>query len=163
VTQPLRIRRFRGSDLEVVFTLHKIGLAQVGLAPGDGVYYDDDFPHISEIYLEDRGEFLVGEVVGRVIAMGGLRRVDHTTAEMCRLRVHPHFQRRGYGTLIVRRLEGRARELGYVRLCGDTTDRQVAALALYRKAGWREVRRETRPGAVVIYVEKRLNSLAFSR
>ena len=48
--------------------------------------------------------------------MGGLRRVDDQTAEMCRMRVHPEFQRRGFGAQMVVALEERAIELGYVRL-----------------------------------------------
>ncbi|MBG0832774.1 GNAT family N-acetyltransferase [Planomonospora sp. ID67723] len=151
------IRRYRWSDLESVWALHQICLAQVGLAPGDGVWYDDDFPRINEIYLADRGEFLVGERSGgRVVAMGGIRRIDDESAEMCRLRVHPEFQRRGYGARMVAALETRAIELGYLRLRGDTTLNQPAAIELYRKYGWREIRREDRSGCVVIYGEKEL-------
>lgn len=153
----LRLRRYRWSDLESVWTLHQICLAQVGLAPGDGVYYEDDFPRINEIYLADRGEFLVGEIAGgRVVAMGGLRRIDDQTVEMCRMRVHPEFQRRGFGAQMVAALEARAIELGYVRLRGDTTLNQPAAIELYRKYGWRETGREQRGGYVVLYGEKDL-------
>ncbi|MFC4062525.1 GNAT family N-acetyltransferase [Planomonospora corallina] len=154
-----RIRRYRWSDLEAVCALHQICLAQVGLAPGDGVWYDDDFPKINEVYLADRGEFLVGEAGGRVVSMGGLRRVDDETAEMCRLRVHPEHQRRGYGARMVAALEGRAVELGYTRLRGDTTLNQPAAIELYRKYGWREIRREERGGCVVLYGEKDLTGV----
>ncbi|MBG0815750.1 GNAT family N-acetyltransferase [Planomonospora sp. ID82291] len=154
----LRIRRYRWSDLEAVCALHQICLAQVGLAPGDGVWYDDDFPRINEVYLADRGEFLVGEAGGRVVAMGGLRRIDDEVAEMCRLRVHPEFQRQGYGARTVLSLEARAVELGYGRLLCDTTLNQCAAIGLYRKYGWREIRREERGGYVVLYWEKDLTS-----
>jgi ribosomal protein S18 acetylase RimI-like enzyme len=154
---PLRVRRYRWSDLDAVWALHQISLAQVGLAPGDGVYYDDDFPRISEVYLADRGEFLVGEIPGgRIVAMGGLRRLDNETAEMCRLRVHPEYQRRGYGAQILELLEQRARELGYSLLRGDTTLQQGAAIELYRKYGWRELSREVRGDSVVLYGEKSL-------
>ncbi|GAA0977166.1 GNAT family N-acetyltransferase [Acrocarpospora macrocephala] len=154
---PLRVRRYRWSDLDQVWALHQISLAQVGLAPGDGVYYEDDFPRISEVYLADRGEFLVGEVPGgRIVAMGGLRRLDEDTAEMCRLRVHPEYQRRGYGAQILELLEQRACELGYSLLRGDTTLQQGAAIELYRKYGWRELSREVRGDAVVLYGEKSL-------
>jgi GNAT superfamily N-acetyltransferase len=163
----LRIRRYRWSDLDPVWSLHQVGLAQVGLAPGDGVYYDDDFPRITEIYLAAGGDFVVGEVAGcGIVAMGGLRRVDDQTAEMCRLRVHPDYQRRGYGAQIMQELEVRARGLGYSLLRGDTTLRQVAALELYRKSGWRELRREVRGDMVVLYGEKQLNAVVsplFSR
>lgn len=156
----LAIRRYRWTDLEAVWALHRICLAQVGLASGDGVYYDDDLPRIHEIYLADRGEFLVGEVmVGRaprVVAMGGLRRVDAEVAEMCRLRVHPEFQRRGYGERMLRALEARAVDLGYRVVRGDTTLNQRAAMALYAKYGWRETRRENVGGLTVVYGEKSL-------
>jgi len=151
-----RIRRYRWSDLEAVTALHQIGLAQVGLAPGDGVYYDDDFPRIHEIYLDDHGEFLVGVLDGRVIAMGGLRRVTGQEAEVCRMRVHPEHQRRGYGERILLRLEERAAELGYRRLRCDTTVNQIAAMALYRKHGWVETGRRPVGGLTVVYFEKDL-------
>jgi ribosomal protein S18 acetylase RimI-like enzyme len=156
----LGIRQYRWPDLDAVWALHQISLAQVGLLPGDGVYYDDDFPRISEVYLADRGDFLVGEVPGAgIVAMGGLRRIDDQTAEMCRLRVHPQHQRRGYGAQMMEALEERARRLGYSLLRGDTTLQQVAALELYRKSGWRELRREVHGNMVVLYGEKRLNAV----
>jgi ribosomal protein S18 acetylase RimI-like enzyme len=153
----LLIRRYRWSDREAVWELHRTCLAQVGITDGDGVYYEDDMPRITQIYLADRGEFLVGEIEGHgIVAMGGLRRVDDETAEMCRLRVHPDFQRQGFGARLIEALEESARKLGYRLLCGDTTMRQGAALELYRKYGWREVRREERGGLVVVYGEKTL-------
>ncbi|MEV6982221.1 GNAT family N-acetyltransferase [Sphaerisporangium sp. NPDC051017] len=153
----LVLRRYRWSDREAVWDLHRTCLSQVGITMGDGVYYDDDIPRINEVYLADRGEFLVGEVEGAgIVAMGGLRRVDDDCAELCRLRVRPDFQRRGFGTLVIDALEEAARRLGYSRLRGDTTLRQGAALELYRKYGWREVRREDRGGLVVVYGEKPL-------
>lgn len=158
MTAPLRIRRYQPSDLDVVWALHSIALAQVGLGPGDGIYYDDDLPRIKEIYLSGGGDFLVGQVprVG-IVAMGGLRRIDDRAAEMCRLRVHPDHQRRGYGERMAQALEARARQLGYSVLRGDTTLRQVAALRLYRKSGWQELRREVRGADVVLYGEKHLD------
>ncbi|GAB3903988.1 hypothetical protein GCM10027612_71200 [Microbispora bryophytorum subsp. camponoti] len=83
-----------------------------------------------------------------------------------RLRVHPDHQRRGYGARIAQELEDRASRLGYRTLRGDTTLRQVAALELYRKSGWRELRREVCGDNVVIYIEKQLNAVVsplFSR
>ncbi|GAA2879624.1 GNAT family N-acetyltransferase [Nonomuraea rubra] len=152
----LTIRRYRWSDLDTILALHRICLAEVGLVPGDGVYYDDDFPRIQEIYLACGGDFLVGETGSRVVAMGGLRPVDTGTAEICRLRVHPEFQRRGYGAAMLIALERRAVELGFHSVRGDTTLNQEAALALYERQGWRELSREQVGGLTVVYGEKRL-------
>ncbi|WP_433431664.1 GNAT family N-acetyltransferase [Nonomuraea sp. CA-141351] len=152
----LEIRRYRWSDLDTILALHRICLAEVGLMPGDGVYYDDDFPRIQEIYVACGGDFLVGEVDARVVAMGGLKPVDTCTAEICRLRVHPEHQRRGFGEAMLHALEQRAAELGFERLRGDTTLNQGAALALYERRGWRELSRQRVGDLTVIYGEKRL-------
>ncbi|WP_219461967.1 GNAT family N-acetyltransferase [Nonomuraea rhizosphaerae] len=152
----LKIRRYRWSDLDTILALHQICLAEVGLAPGDGVYYDDDFPRIQELYLACGGDFLVGEIGSRVVAMGGLRPIDSETAEVCRLRVHPGFQRRGFGATMLRALEHRAVELGFTAIRGDTTLNQGAALALYERHGWRETSRRQVGELVVVYGEKRL-------
>ncbi|WP_113701114.1 GNAT family N-acetyltransferase [Nonomuraea lactucae] len=152
----LKIRRYRWSDLDTILALHQVSLAEVGLFPGDGVYYDDDFPRIQEIYLACGGDFLVGELGGRVVAMGGLKPIDSATVELCRLRVHPEFQRRGHGSTMLMKLESRAVELGFRTLRGDTTLRQEAALALYERHGWREISRTRVADLVVVYLEKRL-------
>ncbi|MBE1530296.1 GNAT family N-acetyltransferase [Actinomadura algeriensis] len=171
----LRLRRYRPADHGVVLALHREGLAQVGLRPGDGVYYDHDFFRMEDIYLRNDGEFLVAELEGGIVAMGGLRRADlvpggHARAfggfslggggldavEMVRLRVLPALQRRGYGAAMVTALEQRAAEFGYRILRADTTELQEPALALYRRFGWTETRRESIGGIVNIYIEKPL-------
>ncbi|XVQ09249.1 GNAT family N-acetyltransferase [Spirillospora sp. CA-255316] len=171
----LRLRRYRAADHDTVLELHREGLAQVGLRPGDGVYYDHDFFRMEDIYLRNDGEFIVGELDGRIVAMGGLRRADLVPAgrdralggyvtggpaldavEMVRLRVHRRAQRRGYGRAVVAALEERAAEYGYRVLRADTTELQGPALQLYRDFGWTETRREVIGGIVNIYLEKPL-------
>ncbi|MBA9004092.1 MULTISPECIES: GNAT family N-acetyltransferase [Thermomonospora] len=173
----LLIRRYTPRDHAAVLDLHRQGLAQVGLRPGDGVYYEYDLFQIEDIYLRRTGEFVVGELGGRVVAMGGLRRADiiatgvtrahggyaiglpprTDTAEMVRLRVDAQVRRRGYGSAIVAALEERSVELGYRTLHCDTTDLQEPAMRLYRRAGWRETRREPIGGITNVYFEKTLD------
>ena len=152
----LRIRRYTSADNATVFALHRECLAQVGVRPGDGVYYDDDFARVEETYLRAGGEFVVGEAGGRIAAIGGLRRIDAVTAEMVRLRVRPDQQGQGYGAAVVAVLEERAVELGYQVLRADTTVKQPVAMELYRSSGWREINRSVTGATVTIYFEKRL-------
>jgi GNAT superfamily N-acetyltransferase len=154
----LRIRRYASADLTTVFALHQECLAQVGLLPGDGVYYDDDFARMEEVYLQARGEFLVGEVGGEIAAIGGLKRIDGVTAEMVRLRVRPDEQGKGYGAAVVTVLEERAAELGYRVLRADTTVKQPVALELYRSFGWCEIDRRITGETVTVYFEKSLHA-----
>jgi ribosomal protein S18 acetylase RimI-like enzyme len=100
--------------------------------------WDRDFQDITGVYLNNRGEFLVGLCTDKIVAMGALRKQSETIAEIKRMRVHPDYWRRGFGQAIYDRLEARAVELGYRRLVLDTTTQQGAARALYKKNGYRE-------------------------
>jgi GNAT superfamily N-acetyltransferase len=162
----LRIRRYRRTEFDTVLTLHREGLAQVGLRPGDGIYYEYDLFQMDRLYLSNGGEFLVGELTSNsphtdrpIVAMGGLRRYsqdDPGIGEMVRLRVRHHVQRRGYGAAMVAALEQRAAELGYRELRADTTEYQTAALELYRGFGWHETTRDSINGITNIYLAKTL-------
>lgn len=131
------LRQYRPHDLEAVLALNRVGLAQVGIRPGDGVYSEDDLRNVDEVYLDGRGEFLVGETKGEIVTMGGVRFRDATTAEVARMRTHPTVQRRGYGRVLLRHLERRASDLGYRRLWLVTGVHQTAAITLYEKEGYR--------------------------
>jgi GNAT superfamily N-acetyltransferase len=151
----LELRRFDDADTEAVGELHDLALADAGAHLGSGPW-DDDLRSIRSSYLQDGGEFLVGWLDGRLVAMGALRHVTGAAAEIKRMRVHPRFQRRGFGRAVLARLEERAREIGYSRLRLDTTIMQTAAQALYAREGYSKVGRGQLAGVAVIYYEKRL-------
>jgi GNAT superfamily N-acetyltransferase len=151
----LELRRFEDADGPAVRDLHDVALADAGAHLGNGPW-DDDLRSISSAYLQDGGEFLVGLLDGRLVAMGALRHVTDSVAEIKRMRVHPGFQRRGFGRLVLARLEEQASTLGYSKLRLDTTVMQRAAQALYQRKGYREVGRGQLAGVEVIYYEKRL-------
>ena len=154
----LEIRRYREPDHDAVWDLHNVALHAVGAHAGNGPF-DDDLHHVLDIYERDRGEFLVGLLAGRIVAMGALRRRGPDTAEITRMRVLPGMQRRGFGRIILRRLEARARELGYRRLVLKTTERQTAALGLYRAEGFVETGRDVVAGMRCVDFAKPLDDL----
>jgi ribosomal protein S18 acetylase RimI-like enzyme len=151
----LHIRRYRPQDHDAVWSLHNLALHAVGAHGGNGPW-DDDVHHVCEAYLQAGGEFLVGTLNGRIVAMGGMRRVSADRAEITRMRVQPDCQRRGFGRAILARLLARARELGFRQLFLDTTVGQVAAQELYRSSGFVEAGRRKYAGFDVIRFEKDL-------
>ena len=153
--KPLTIRRYREADHGEVFALHNLALHQVGAHAGNGPW-DDDLHHVEELYLQDGGEFVVGVVGGRIVAMGALRRLSPERAAVTRMRVHPDFQRRGHGQAILECIEARAAELGYTTLCLETTSGQAAAQKLYARNRYVETGRRMEHGFEVIGYEKRL-------
>lgn len=149
----LEIRRYRASDYDEVWKLHILGLQHVGAYLGDGPW-DNDLHHIEQAYLYNCGEFLVGTIDGRIVAMGAFRKTSDERAEIKRMRVHPDFQGRGYGQMILDELEQRAKEAGYTLLHLDTSVVQIAAQKLYMKNGYKETGRETHRGLECILFEK---------
>ncbi len=136
----MRIRRYEPEDREAVWRLHNEALDEVGAHLGNGPW-DDDLYEIEGVYLEAGGEFLVGVVDGRVVAMGALRRISPGEAEIKRMRVQPALQGRGHGQALLEALHRRAAELGYSTLRLDTAVRQRAARRLYERNGYMESRR----------------------
>lgn len=112
---------------------------------------EPDLEDVEASYLEAGGEFLVGTLDGRIVAMGALRPPEwyitdlvdcgDVTAELKRLRVDPVHQRRGFGGAILDALTGRARELGYAEFVLDTTPGQTGAQRFFEANGFRRIGR----------------------
>ncbi|WP_166174868.1 GNAT family N-acetyltransferase [Rubrobacter tropicus] len=149
----LTIRRYRPGDREAVRNLHDEALNEVGAHLGSGPW-DEDLDAIESVYLEGGGEFLVGTLEGKVVAMGALLRTSDERAQVTRMRVSPNLQGRGIGQELLDRLHGRAAELGYASLHLDTTAQQVAAQRLYEKNGYRETGRGTVGPFRCLYYER---------
>jgi ribosomal protein S18 acetylase RimI-like enzyme len=153
----MEIRRYCHTDSDAIWELHILGLQHAGAYAGDGPW-DDDLHHIDEVYLHNRGEFLVGVHEGRIIAMGAFRKTDNERAEIKRMRVHPDFHGHGYGQMILQELEVQAIAMGYSILHLDTSTIQLAAQSLYRKNGFKETGEvKVRRGFTEIFFEKRLS------
>ncbi len=150
----LEVRRFQDGDAGAVWELHRS--ADDDGHRGNGPW-DEDLRSIRSFYIEDGGEFFVGVLEGRLVAMGALRHVTGSVAELKRLGVHPAFRRRGFGRMLLEGLEDRARELGYRKLRLDAPVRQTAAHDLFVAAGYRQVGRGQLAGVEVIYFEKRIH------
>jgi ribosomal protein S18 acetylase RimI-like enzyme len=138
--QELTIRSYLPSDREAVRDLHVTALEAVGARAIDpeGRGIDADFADIDGVYLRNGGEFLVGLLGDRIVAIGALKRSSSTVAEITRMRVHPQFWRRGYGENMLRHLEIAAGSRGCTELWLDTLPIQRAAQHLYIKNGFRE-------------------------
>ncbi len=151
----LIIRQYQLSDKKEIFDLHVRALENVGAHMYTGKW-EKDFDDIEGIYLNNRGEFLVGTIDNKIVAMGGLRKMTDEIVEVRRMRVEPVCQRKGYGQIILNALEKKARELGYKIIQLNTSLKQVSAQKFYEKNGYKEIRREKEGWIVdnIIYRKK---------
>lgn len=137
----LVIRQYRPSDKEEVFQLHVRALKNEDAYLYTGKW-EKDFEDIEGIYLNNRGEFLVGAIDNKIVAMGGLRKMTNDIVELRRMRVDPVFQRKGYGQMILDVLEKKALELEYKIIELNTSLKQLPAQKFYEKNGYVELKRE---------------------
>lgn len=151
----LFIRDYKIEDHDEVQKLHEVALKATGAYVSTG-NWNDDFKDIEGIYLKTGGEFVVGIVDCKIVAMGAFRKISEDVAEIKRMRVHPDFQRQGFGQKIYNELENRAKTKGFTKLVLDTTPIQAAALKFYAKNGFKETHRTNNSGIEMIYFEKRL-------
>jgi ribosomal protein S18 acetylase RimI-like enzyme len=139
----LVIRRYLSTDCSAVWDLHVKALEAVGARAEDadvrGV--NDDLKDIERMYLKSGGEFLVGLLDRQIVAMGALKRLSPSVAEVTRMRVDPIHWRRGHGQAVLQRLETAAIKFRYSEIWLDTLPIQTAAQALYRKNGYTEFAR----------------------
>lgn len=149
------LRRYTPADRESVEYLHVHAIQQTGAYLGRGPW-DNDVYAIEEAYLNNQGEFLIGEWDGVFVAMGAFHRTSPERAEIKRMRVVPEFQGRGLGQIILSELEARARAMSYTTLHLDTSVLQIAAQKLYEKNGFHEVGKDNYGGLDVILYEKQL-------
>ena len=148
------IREFRDEDAPILWALNSL--------PNIGATADPDvplrllpaaeppvgFPDLADVrgcFVDVGGDFLVAELGGCIVGMGGIRPNPAGQAEVLRIRVHPAARRRGVGRELMAALEKRANELGLPEMHLDTATNQPEAIAFYRSLGYREIGREHQP------------------
>lgn len=152
----VEFRRFAAPDAEAVLALHADALRATNALIELPGYYAD-LEDIEGAYLAAGGEFLVGELDARVVALGGVQVLERDTAAIRRLRVAPDLQGRGLGKELLARLERAAAARGCVRIALDTTVNQHAAQTLFAAAGYWQVRRGSKGGPLeTLFYEKDL-------
>ena len=82
--------------------------------------------------------FLVARVNERAIGCGALRRHDDELGEIKRMYVDPRVRGRAIGRRLLQALEAEAARQGLARLALETGVSQPEAIALYRRAGFRD-------------------------
>jgi GNAT superfamily N-acetyltransferase len=98
---------------------------------------------LHDLFSEARGNaFWVVEADGQIIGMFGIERRGDESMELRRMYLDRRHRGRGIAQRMLACAETRARELGFSKLVLCTAEVQNAAIAFYRKSGYRLVRTE---------------------
>jgi GNAT superfamily N-acetyltransferase len=133
----MHLIRYRAEYQEPMLALHRSAIE--GFTLGMSQQQDEaDLVAVEDVYLRSGGEFLLGLIGERLVAMGGFKRLSDEIAELRRMRIARDLQGQGYGTLMLRELERRAFQAGIGTLCLHTAQRRPMTLEFYRKHGYQE-------------------------
>ena len=127
------------------------------LAHYDRIGYLADLDAFEREYGEGDGAFLVLKDAAGVQGCGGVHRLEGSRGELARLWLRREARGKGWGERIIAELFRRAAAIGYRELYLDTSHRCTAALALFRKHGFRECERY-KESIGDIYMKKSLES-----
>lgn len=92
-------------------------------------------------WRREGGDLLVARLDGQVVGLGGLAPLGKGCVELCKLHVRPACQGLGVGRRLVETLIDRARLRGFTRIELHVTATQKAAIRLYERLAFQEVKR----------------------
>jgi putative acetyltransferase len=98
---------------------------------------------LADYYAEKNGAFFVAYDGDRLAGTFGLENLGTPSAELRRMYVDAAYRRRGLARTMLDYAERTCREAGTAVLTLSTSELQQAALAFYRKSGYRLAREET--------------------
>jgi GNAT superfamily N-acetyltransferase len=98
---------------------------------------------LQDIFSEaKRNAFWVVEIDAQIVGMFGIESRSGEATELRRMYLDRPFRGRGIAQRMLQCAEARAREFGFTKLILSTAEVQEAAIAFYRKSGFRLVRTE---------------------
>lgn len=130
------IRPATNADCQRVQDLVFGVLAEYGLA-SDLNETDRDLTDIEGYYTDRGGVFeLIETADGRLLGTAALYPMDEQTVELRKMYFVEELRGRGWGSLMLRRLIDRSRELGFKRIYLETASVLTEATRLYEKFGF---------------------------
>jgi ribosomal protein S18 acetylase RimI-like enzyme len=145
-TNQSTIRQFRNEDRETVWQVSEKALSSIGIIQTKGPQHND-FDDIKANYIDKNGDFLVEEIDGKIVGIGGYIQKDLETAKIRRMRTLPEYQGKGIGKKILQSLEESIKTHGYKKIRLGTSTSMPNAIKLYTSMGYLEKERIPNPNA----------------
>ncbi len=88
--------------------------------------------------IENIPTVVVGYINNEPVGCGVFKKFDDTTAEVKRMFVRPEQRNFGIAASILKELEAWAKEIGFTKMILETGPKQVEAIHLYEKSGYKK-------------------------
>ena len=130
-------------------------LREVSATIPDAIVSQSELDDVDD-FVPPRGRFLVATIDDQPTGGGALRFFDDRTAELKRMWIRPDARGTGLGAALLAELERHASGFGCTRVRLDTNSLLTAAVALYRRSGYHEIRRYNHNPDTDLWFEKQL-------
>ena len=101
-------------------------------------HYADEIRDLEAKYGRPEGRLYLALWEGEAAGCIALRKLDEQRCEMKRLYVRPEYRGEKLGEVLVRKIIGDAREIGYKHMMLDTLPFLESAIRMYKKLGFYE-------------------------
>ncbi len=118
-------------------------------------HFDQELAALETMYTAPHGGIILARNEAEVIGCVGVRRWDDVTGEIKRMFIKPGYRHQGLGSSLLKEALLLAKECSYKKVKLDTLDTMVAAIHLYKKAGFYETPAYyNNPNKGAVYLEK---------
>lgn len=101
--------------------------------------YDEEVKHLESKYGMPDGRLYLAYCDEGLAGCIGLRKINNQNCEMKRLYVRPEFRGKKLGSILIEKIIGDAREIGYSYMLLDTLPFLQSAIHMYKKFGFYEI------------------------
>lgn len=132
----------RVEDVRQIFAEYTAWLLQLDPKMQDSLdqqHYEDEILHLEVKYGKPHGRLYLACIDGRVAGCAGLRQEADGIGEVKRLFVRPAYRGHHVGKVLLERIIGDAKAIGYTRLVLDTMPQMAHAVRLYTSLGFRDI------------------------
>lgn len=102
--------------------------------------YEDEFRYLDADYGLPEGRIYIAYCDGRLAGCIGLHKMDEKNCEMKRLYIRPEFRGKKIGKILVEKIIGDARSIGYQHMLLETVSPLQSAVNMYQKFGFYQVK-----------------------
>lgn len=119
--------------------------------------FDKELQTLKTMYGPPSGGIILAKQDEHFIGCVGIRKINETVGEMKRMYLKPEHQNKGLGKILLGKAIGLARACNYSKIRLDTLNEMVSAIALYKKAGFYEIKPYYfNPIPTAVYFERKL-------
>lgn len=133
------IRAIKPDDNLMLAQIIRSSLAEFGANKPGTVYFDPTTDALYELFQTRGSVYFVAETDGVLLGGAGLfptAGLPDGVAELVKMYLKPDARGKGYGRLLVNKVEETAKEMGYTALYLESMPELINALSMYEKMGY---------------------------